>query len=383
VDAANIPPIRVQLRDKVYTAAVTTRFGLLTMTFGPMTLSEAAEFLNALERSATLDAALRSATISAQLFDFIDAKAPGRGPAQFYEQELLKPLGAAPNPADFVTTLQGVKPAQTSRVSLTLQINRASIPAARDAVRIMTGAAPPRADAGQNPFFIIDEPCLQFSVSPLVAAGQEGTTAVSFRGRYDFYNPTGRRFVKLRAEGDGSPSGVYYDRIEGTVDIGVNHGVPRSVLSLSGNGSYSLKRESGEKRDAWRAVVKAQLQGPNLAGIIGALPGATTSPILSVEFGGTGGNALTDSDAGWTTRATAMLTGRLATRLYLDLRGVGAIGSSAQFAGRKRYTYGSAQVRFNVNKDWDYLIKYECGRKDPDYQNFCGGQSGLALTLGR
>ena len=250
-------------------------------------------------------------------------------------------------------------------------------------MRIMTGAAPPRADAGQNPFFIIDEPCLAFSVSPLVAAGEGATTAVSFRARYDFYNPMGRRFLKLRAEGDGAPSGIYYDRIEGTIDIGVNQGVPRSVLSLSGTGSYSLKRESGARLDAWRAVAKAQLQGPNLAGIIGALAGATTSPILSVEFGGAGGNALTGSDADWITRFTAILTGRLTTRVYLDFRGVGVIAGSAQFAGRDRYTYGSAQVRLNVNKDWDYLIKYECGRKDPDYQKFCGGQSGLALTLGR
>ena len=37
----------------------------------------------------------------------------------------------------------------------------------------------------------------------------------------------------------------------------------------------------------------------------------------------------------------------------------------------------------NVNTDWAYLVKYECGRKDPDFEKFCGWQSGLALTLGR
>ncbi len=384
VDAANVPPVRVQLRDRVFTAGVTTRFGLLVITFGPMTLSDTGDFLDALENSTMLDTALQSATMSAQVFDFVDPMAPARRPDQFYEQELLRRLGNRPNPADFVAILQKAElEAQTFRTDLTFAINRASLPAARNGVRIMSGAAPPLPDAGQNPLFIIDEPCLQFSASPLVGGSPETSTAVSFRARYDFYNAMGRRFVKLRGEGDGSPSGSYYDRVEGTIDIGMNGAAARSVLSYGGTGSYSLKQESGIRRDAWRAVAKAQLQGPNLAGIFGGLPGAATSPLVSVEFGGAGGNALLEADADWIARTTAVLTGRFTTRLYLDLRGVAAVAGSPQFAGDDRFAYGSAQIRMNVNRDWDYLIKYECGRKDPDFEKFCGWQSGLALTLGR
>jgi len=382
VESADIPPIRIQLRDKTFTSAVTTNFGLLVMTFGPMTLSEAGDFVNALETSDAVDAAFRAARISLQVLDFVDPKAPGRRPDQFYEQELLMRLGPQPLPGDFAQKLAALKPA-AFRADVTLAVNRGSVPAAKNAIRIMTGAAPPRADAGQYPIFIIDEPCLAFSVSPVPVAGDRASTAVSFRGRYDFYDGMGTRFAKLRAEGDAAPSGTYYDRVEGTLDIGANRAAGRSVVGFSGSGGYSVTRQSGAKQDAWRAVVKTQLQGPNLAGIFGSLPGATTSPILSVEFGGAGGTSLTDAEADWILRGTFALTGRLTTRLYVDLRGVGAAGGEPRFAGADHYGYGSLQVRFNVNKDWDYLVKYECGKKDPDYRHFCGGQSGLALTLGR
>ena len=391
VDTATISPLRIQVRDKVYDAAVTTNFGLLVLTFGPMTLSDMGDFLNALERSKEVEMALSSAQISAQLYDFTDPYMPPLAPADFYADELLTRLGPRPSATDFATVFRAASPARPGAGKLGLAaptvtatkitftgLNASTIPAAKQNVRTMIDAPP----AG-SPIFVIDEPCLQFSFSPVVGGEGDTSTAASFRARYDFYGGMGTSFLKLRVDGDGAPSGSYYQRIEGTIDIGINRKAPHSVLSFSGSGSYSTKRESGEKIDAWRGVAKLQVQGPNLAGIIGSLPGATTSPLFTVEFGGAGGSGLTGDENALIGRGTFAFTGRLTTRIYVDFRAAGAISGSNQFAGKDTYSYGSAQVRLNINKDWDYLIKYECGEKDPDYQHFCGGQSGLALTLGR
>ena len=61
----------------------------------------------------------------------------------------------------------------------------------------------------------------------------------------------------------------------------------------------------------------------------------------------------------------------------------GGWSNGARFASEKKFSYLSIQGRFNLESSWDYVVRYECGRKEPDYRKFCGWQTGLILLTGR
>src|SRR5262249_16672436 len=111
------------------------------------------------------------------------------------------------------------------------------------------------------------------------------------------------------------------------------------------------------------------------------LLGAGTSPIVSLIVGGVGGTGTSNKAF----LATLDIAGsaRLDTRLSIDVRANGSVARDKPFADRSNYGYANIQIRFNLMKDVDYLVKYECGRKEPDYRRYCGVQSGLSFLTGR
>jgi hypothetical protein len=385
----NVSPFTLRVHDHEYTSTPTGTLGRVVWTFGPMTLAEMADFVDALGGSATFQAALQSATASLTVIDLTKPD-PSKPDDQFWEDEVLTKLGLTAaeerTPAGFAVrlgTLAALKPQAVSATGQFTSITAANVSAVKQSLQTFGGRQP-----GNGTFFVIDEPCLQLGISPFVAptgtTTAASTTAISFRGRYDFYSPKGRGFLKLRGEGDGAATGSYYDRVEATADFGMNSAASaRSILSLGGSGSYAVKRDGNDRIDTVRGTAKAKWQGPNLAGIFGALPGGGTTPLASAEFGVISGTGAANATTDWIGRFDFSLTGRFTRRLSVDLKTFGAMSGTPRFGGFDRFAYRAIQFRFNVNKDWDYLVKYECGRKDPDYKDFCGTQSGLAMTVGR
>lgn len=384
IQDVSIGDINLRVRDKEYRAATTIRRGQLVLTFGPMTLAEAADFAEALPQFTALSQEIENAAVRATVYDVVatmdeaakagvDVQRWGRDAGTLlYESKILRPFG------DDVSRLATEGTGSTAFEARLAAPSVAELNSVRRAIQTLGDI-----NQSNDAFFIVDEPCLQLALSPLVA-GDDTTMAVSFRARYDFYSSAGKGFLKLRADGSGSQGGTYYDRIEGTADFGFNRAAgEQSVLSLGGSGSYAVKREAGARIDAWRTTAKLRVQGPSFAGVFGPLPGAGTSPLASLEVGLTGGTGPGAGATDWIGRFDIGLTGRFTTRMSIDLKTNGAWAAKPLFGTADRFVYGSVQMRFNVNRDWDYLIRYECGRKEPDYHSFCGTQSGLALTAGR
>ncbi len=392
ITGTGLGDITIRVRDHEFHGAATIKPDLMTIGFGPMTLAEASDVGDWMSTSRNiLNAELAKRNVTVRTFDIALTAQDAVAPSQWnrdtaaiqYVSKVIPALGI--DRAAFADNLDKL----ASGMSITLEAPLGAIDATeadslKEAIRTLR-----HVKQGGTGFYLIDEPCLQFAISPFVSpsSGSSGTTAAatafSFRGRYDFYSAAGRGFLKFRGEGDGAPSGTYYDRLEGTADFGMNTPLGGSVVSLGGSGSYAVKRDGTARIDTLRGTAKAKWQGPNLAGIFGSLSGGGTSPLASGEFGFITGNGALNQPTDWIARFDFSLTGRFTQRLSIDLKADGAVAGTPRFAGLDRFAYRAVQFRFNVNKDWDYLIKYECGRKDPDYKEFCGSQSGLAMTVGR
>jgi hypothetical protein len=136
-------------------------------------------------------------------------------------------------------------------------------------------------------------------------------------------------------------------------------------------------KASDPNNDQWAAVAKAQVSLPSL----GLLPGAATRPLLAIEAGAIGGHATPET--AFTGQGHLRYTQRTSVRLSIDIVADAAFSPERSFGGRKNFAYVNAQFRYNLNRDWDYVARYECGRKAPTYDRFCGWLSGIALVTGR
>ncbi len=306
---------------------------------------------------------------------------------------LIKGLEAAtiqPQTVEFVleddtmtVTLQSVIEKAVGPRVQAFEIDKTSLDAARGNVRTLAERGKGSQPGDSNPpIWIVDEPCFQLSLAPVIS-GDEVSTAAAFRGRYDFLTRNGKGFLKIRAEGDGSQGGDYFQRVEARSELGLNQQASAWLLAFSGVGSYSFTREGGETLDEWKLGGKLQVHTPNLTGKLSALPGASTSPILAVEFGAAGGNGPSTGETNAYAMATLMFTSRPSTRLYLDANAAAGWSNERRFGGESTFEYIKVTARFNISSDWDYLVRYECGEKNPDYQSFCGWQTGADLTTGR
>lgn len=240
----------------------------------------------------------------------------------------------------------------------------------------------PGGDPGNKDIWIVDEPCLQVSLAPTLSGG-ETITAATFRFRYDWFSNPGEHFLKIRAEGDTASSGDFFQRLEVKIDGGWNFKKGSWLFTTGGTSSYSLSRQGSQTKEEWKAGGKAQLYGPSILGFLSALPGAGTKPVASLEFAAAGGDASSTRKTNFLGTGELGLTSRLNSRLSFDLSGFAGWSDQARFAGHREFGYIRIQGRYNVSKDWDYLVRYECGRKNPDYRKFCGWQSGLTMVLGR
>jgi hypothetical protein len=254
----------------------------------------------------------------------------------------------------------------------------------------------------KNSTFVIDEPCLQFGLAP-VLNDNKLVTGLDLRGRYDFLNAVGALYSKFRLDSQvplnsissalvqttsGSTTPLqrpYFQRLNITNASGYQRKGGDWIISGGSLLSYSSARDQeGADRHEWHAGGRLQIYAPNLTGLLSTtLPGAGTSPIFYIDVAASHGADPKDKKTHLIATGNLAVTVRPSIRASLDLLAKLGRSPADAFGPYSHFAYAQAQFRFNLSSDWDYLIRYSCGRQDPDYHKFCGWQSGITLALGR
>jgi hypothetical protein len=251
----------------------------------------------------------------------------------------------------------------------------------------LAGAPGAAGSGGDNPVvFAIDEPCFGFSVAPIVS-GASGSLASTFRFRYDIYSAGGTSFLKLRANGDGALNGSYFNRAEGSAVLGVNN---KGLVVVNGGAAfgYSFSRPGASVVDEWTASGKFQFSLPPVLFVNRA--GMQSRPTVTVDGGGSGGRHAqlgrlgTTRDTSFVAKGAFAYTIRPSEMLSIDLTGgLGASSETTFFNGRRYFSNARVEIRYNVSKDYDFLARYDCGRRGPDYLKYCGWTTGFTMIRGR
>lgn len=412
--------ITVSVTGRKYVGVIETRMDSVFLVFKDLTLSETGDLVNhLLENESVMQQAFKDANLGLLLYrvrgnkeldDLTRVPAtpsevytalysgfdPKSNPAFFkqrleriregpIEQKILDRSKQPPKEVRITLSVEKDNPKTVSIDPMSLRLDSARIAKLREDVVTLsaTGSAQDGSAApGTSPIWVVDEPCLQLSVAP-VLSGEESSAAATFRARYDVFSKMGKAFLRFRGEGDTASGGQFFQRVALTSDAGYNHKFDRWLLSLGATGSYNFARDQGRTLDEWKFGGKLQVYAPSLVGLIGRLPGAGSRPILNVEADAVGGKASPTKSTDFLGAASLLYTTRLSPRLSVDFVGSAGKSNKARFAERKDFAYARVQARFNLNTDWDYFVRYDCGRLPPDYGHFCGWQSGVALTMGR
>jgi hypothetical protein len=250
---------------------------------------------------------------------------------------------------------------------------------------------------------IVDEPCLQFTAAP-VFGNQTLTPAITFRYRYDYFDSNIRNYLKFRAEGQTAQSTVnYFQRAQAQLDLGRNlnfkigqksANTSPLFLSTSLTGVFSLGSAQTPATPPgptpapantnlpydWRFGGKFQVLLPFMKGL-NFLPGSQSRPMISIDASGAGSrinNVTTGPDFQVTSLFAYSAT--MQPRFTVDINGNAAWSNTARFAGHSSAGYIRLQSRFNLTSDYDFLVRYECGRQSPDYRKSCAWQSGFAFV---
>ncbi len=231
---------------------------------------------------------------------------------------------------------------------------------------------------------VIDNPCYQFSVAPLANGTSGLQPAASFKFRYDYYSPGNALVFRLRGEGEGADSTKYFQRLkvsgEPTVFLVKDKGGWQIVGG--GLGTYSFTRPNGNTVSEWRAGGKVEIKTPILL-MFNQLAGADSKPTFNLEASAAGGDATTTRTTDFDFRARFLYTLRASTKVSLDFNAAAGASNTARFGNSKNFSYLDFGGRYNFSSDWDYVVRYQCGKQDPDYKKFCGWQTGFAFVTGR
>ena len=239
-------------------------------------------------------------------------------------------------------------------------------------------------DENAKQLIVVDNPCYQFSVAPLANGSSGLQPAASFKLRYDYYSPGNALVFRLRGEGEGADSTKYFQRIkvsgEPTVFLVKDKGGWQVVGG--GLGTYSFTRPNGNLVSEWRAGGKLEIKTPVLF-MFNQLAGSNSKPTFNLEAAAAGGDATTTRTTDFDIRARFVYTLRASTKMSLDFTAAAGASNTARFAKSKNFSFLDFGGRYNFSSDWDYIVRYQCGKQDPDYKKFCGWQTGFALVTGR
>ncbi|MGI9102213.1 MAG: hypothetical protein ACR2IF_07185 [Terriglobales bacterium] len=241
----------------------------------------------------------------------------------------------------------------------------------------LTSSSGAGAEAAPKPF-VVENECFQLSFTPGVQNGGLNPAA-NFRGRISYVPEHSAFSLKLAAEGEAAQSDSQPRRIAGQGDV-TYLAKPFAggwYATFGAIGNYSYSQVMMARVDEWRAGGMIELQAP-VQHFFPARGGNDQKPTLTIEGGAIGGTNA-QSTAGSLMRGDFVYTLQPGQRMFLDFKANGGHASDHRFGGRQDFSFGSIVGRFAIYGDWDFILKYECGRKDPQYLKECGWQTGFGM----
>ncbi len=226
--------------------------------------------------------------------------------------------------------------------------------------------------------FVIENECFQISFTPGLQNGGVAP-AGSFRGRISYVPDKIPLTLKLSASGEGSNDRTKPNRIAGSGDFTYlarpfAHGW---YATVGATGDYSYSQLAGVGMNEWRGGGKFELQTP-VQNFFPVRSGSDQKPTLTIETGGIGGSTF-HTKTSFVVRGDFIYSLQPSAKLFLDLQAAAGHSDDTRFNGRRDFSFGSFGGRFAIYNDWDFIAKYECGRKDPVYVKSCGWQTGFGL----
>ena len=225
---------------------------------------------------------------------------------------------------------------------------------------------------------VIENECLQLSFTPGVQDGGISPSA-NFRGRISYLPENLPLTLKLSAEGESSSDPNKPRRVAGAGDFTYVSkpfwGGWYATAGATGDSSYS--QLGGIGITEWRGGGKFELQTP-VQKFFPVRSGNDQKPTLTVETGGIGGNA-PNTKTTFVVRGDFVYTLQPSAKIFLDFRAAAGHSPDARFNHRNDFSYGFFAGRFAIYNDWDFIARYECGRKDPLYLKSCGWQTGFGF----
>lgn len=233
------------------------------------------------------------------------------------------------------------------------------------------------ADSTGKPL-IIENECFQLSFVPGIQNGGI-SPAANFRGRISYLPEHLPLTLKLSAEGEAASDTTKPRRVSGSGDVtylsAPFFGGWYATFGASGDASYAQMAGIGVTE--WRGGGKFELQTPTQR-FFPVRGGNDQKPTFTIEAGGVGGST-PNTNTNFIVRGDFVYTLQPSAKIFLDFRAAAAHSEDRRFAGRNDFSFGGFTGRYTIYNDWDFIAKYECGRKDPLYVKSCGWQTGFGL----
>ncbi|HEX4602512.1 MAG TPA: hypothetical protein VH724_00830 [Candidatus Angelobacter sp.] len=248
---------------------------------------------------------------------------------------------------------------------------------AKSVDRLTKADGTPGGQPGGKPL-VIENECFQLSFTPGIQNGGVSPSA-NFRARISYIPDTLPVTLKLSAEGEAASDVSKPRRVAASGDFTYLSspfwGGWYATFGATGNSSYA--QTAGIGITEWRGGGKFELQTP-VQKFFPVRGGNDQKPTFTVEAGGIGGT-MPNTKTNFVVRGDFIYTLQPSAKIFLDFRAAAAHSQDGRFAGRNDFSFGGFTGRYTIYNDWDFIAKYECGRKDPLYVKSCGWQTGFGL----
>jgi hypothetical protein len=234
------------------------------------------------------------------------------------------------------------------------------------------------ADTDTGKPLVIENECFQLSFAPGIQNGGLAPAA-NFRGRISYLPDNLPLTLKLSAEGETASDPAKPRRVAGNGDFTYlsKPFLGGWYVTLGATGDSSYAQMAGIGVTEWRGGGKFELQTPTQK-FFPARGGNDQKPTLTIEAGGVGGS-IPNTSTNFIVRGDFVYTLQPDAKIFLDFRAAAAHSQDGRFAGRNDFSFGGFTGRYTIYNDWDFIAKYECGRKDPLYVKSCGWQTGFGI----
>jgi hypothetical protein len=188
----------------------------------------------------------------------------------------------------------------------------------------------------------------------------------------------------LRGDGEGSGNSKDFQRIAASIEgMTLTQSTSHSVRwDFGGIARVNHSLKGGVRKDEWQVGGKLQLQMP-FVHLPSARASANTKPTIDIEgVAGSVQEPNSKNNVDFLVHANLAYSYRTG-RFTVATESQNGWSNKSFFNNRSQFSFGSLELRYNVKDNLDFLGRYECGKKPPDYLKSCGWKSGFDILTGR